>query len=73
MVLRFLARLHADNKVPTRSAPSALSAPLTAGALSVARVPMGGRFNATTFTAGETAYAVSANAGVPTTSTRLLY
>lgn len=57
---------------PARSR-STLSAPLTYGAMTVVRVPVGGAFNAATFAASGAPYAVTASGGVLTSSTGLLY
>lgn len=58
---------------PAPRSRGTLSSPLTYGSMSVIRVPVGGTFNASNFSAGGVAYSVVANAGVLTSSTGLLY
>jgi cyanophycinase len=58
---------------PSPRSRSTLSAPLTYGAMTVVRVPVGGSFNATTFTAGGVGYTVVANGGVLTSSAGTIY
>lgn len=55
---------------PASATPSTLSAPLTAGSMQVVRVPVGGAFNLTAWTAPAmyTPYTVKADAGVLTSS-----
>lgn len=55
------------------AARSTLPAPLSYGAMQVTRVPVGGTFNASAWTATGTSYTISASLGVLTSSKGLLY
>ncbi len=58
---------------PAKKSRSTLPTPLTYGAMSVVRVPVGGVFNALTFAASGTPYTLTANAGILTSSNGSLY